>query len=94
MTRARLTPRCRASWALLWTSAESSIDWYCSAGFIGSYRVLFGSHLGARMTYVSNKLKRPINQIIKEAVVAFTTTMIAEVDSHSGKDEETRNTDS
>jgi hypothetical protein len=39
-----------------------------------------------RLTYVSNKVKRPINQIIKEAVIAYTTTMIAEIDAQADED--------
>ncbi len=41
-----------------------------------------------RLTYVSNKVKRPINQIIKEAVIAYTTTMIAELDTDTMIDQE------
>lgn len=38
------------------------------------------SHLDMRrLTYVSNKVKRPINQIIKEAVIAYTEAMISEL---------------
>lgn len=33
-----------------------------------------------RLIYVSNKTKRPINQIIKEAVIQYTTIMIEELD--------------
>ena len=53
---------------------------------------------GSRLTFgdfkklcrVSNRLKRPINQIIREAVVAYTTTLIAEFaeeDQRAGQDE-------
>ena len=33
-----------------------------------------------RLTYVSNKTKRPINQIIKEAVIEYTAIMISKLD--------------
>ena len=45
-----------------------------------------------RLTYVANMTKRPINQIIKEAVGAYTTTMIAELqiaDDETGKPDST-----
>jgi hypothetical protein len=36
-----------------------------------------------RLTYVSNNTKRPINQIIKEAVAAYTTMMIGEIEQQA-----------
>ena len=45
------------------------------------------SHLDARrLTYVSNKTGRPINQIIKEAVAHYTTMMIERLEAE-GDDE-------
>ena len=39
-----------------------------------------------RLCRVSNRLKRPINQIIREAVVKYTTTLIAKFDAEDKDD--------
>ena len=41
-----------------------------------------------RLIYVSNKTKNPINQIIKEAVVEYTTVMIARLEAEAADEQD------